>query len=165
MNKYQEYTTEQLQEELRLIKDTLAKRAKENEGEEHKKLSINGITVKDFVIYWARDYSKNIDDAQFSFFIKYDGKEHDIYYDGKTDDDDESGENNWGYHKWWPVNLDVSDSYDANSAYEFIPTGFSEAMENSYEYRGTFDEAIEHLKKHGFTDIRRSEADFELFGE
>ena len=111
-------------------------------------LNINGITTKDFVVEYCDLHSApSAPNYQpwFSFFIKRGKKKYDIYY---------------GYSeklKWWPTEIEenlIGETEEINAAYRFIPEGFSEAMENAYEYSyGTWQEAIECLKQHGFTTI------------
>jgi hypothetical protein len=87
----------------------------------------------------------------FSFTIRHGipGKEYDIYY--------ECGD---PLHSWWPiVGEEGDDNCDRNGAFEFIPPGFAEACENSYEYRGTVEEAVAQLKKYGFVNFKRSPYD------
>lgn len=121
-----------------------------------KVLNINGITTKDFAVTYA-DWVCPPDDPRFkptfSFSIKRGRKSYCIYYDFNYEKP----------HKWWPTRPSgylpdgVTAPMDAeveNAAGDFIPDGFSESCENSYEYEGTTEEAIECLKKHGFTDIK-----------
>lgn len=104
-------------------------------------LNINKITVKDFVVEIdepAEGYG-----PYFVFYIKRGSKKYCIWYDynqGKP-------------QKWWPV-----DHYEKleNAAFEFIPKGFSESVENGYEYdNGSVDDGIEYLKKCGFWNIKK----------
>jgi hypothetical protein len=63
------------------------------------------------------------------------------------------GKSDGGAGVWWPKSEDENDEYNCGAFNDFIPPGFSEDCENNYSYRGTVEEAIAQLKKHGITDI------------
>jgi len=132
-----DYTDEQLYE-------MLDERRKNTKAKEIKELCAKtGITPKDFAVEYADWIAKPDDDdfnPTFSFYIKHKGINYDIYSGFKKS------------LKWWPT---VRDEYEGaiNVAHEFIPGGFDEVTESAYQFNGNIEEAIECLKKHGFTDI------------
>jgi len=151
-NEYEKLTTEEILKKMKEMNQILSQRRELKRIEENRTKCINNITTKDFVVYWGsygmRD-EKGRTEYQFSFCIKHGEKIYDIYY-----------EHGSPLYSWWPiVGEEGDDDFDRNGAFEFIPSGFGEACENSYEYNGTFDEAINKLKKYGFEDIRRSPLD------
>lgn len=164
MNIYSGLTDEQLQNEFNAIYEERERRRKIKELNEANTLSINGITCKDIAVrYHGYDGSTwPVDDAdiRFSFFVKHDGKLYNIYYDHSVYDFTDGRKQT--FHPWWPI-LPLEDGeteyddWEHNGAYQFIPSGFSEACENSYEYRGTFKQALETLQKHGITDIEKGD--------
>lgn len=114
---------------------------------EKKNLNINGITNKDFQVTYA-DWNTPPDHPEFkptfSFALKRGKKKYCIYYDFNREKP----------QKWWPTKKsDWDDGEVESAATDFIPDGFSECCENSYEYSGTTEEAIECLRRHGFDDI------------
>jgi len=144
-------STEELEKELNAIQKVLTARYKDVELDKHKRLNINGITCKNISV---NIWSTNGDSLYYSFYIIHDEKQYDIYYDGVIDYDKRTKENNWGYHPWWPIDLEEEyDEYSANGAFQFIPNGFSEAMENAYNFNGTETQAIKRLKSVGITNI------------
>jgi len=155
-NKYEKWTTEKLNKELELIYKVLSDRNKIEKVKEAKQRCINGITAKDFVVYWGnrgQSDSHGKPHYTFCFCIKHGDKVYDIYYECESDD---------GYlYSWWPFvgEAGEDDNWERNGAYEFIPPSFGEACENCYEYSGTFKQAIKQLKLYGFEDIQRSSHD------
>jgi len=148
---YKNWSTEKLRVEFTLIKNELWRRDEEDKVEKQKSLNLNGITPKDIkVVIWEEG-----DSLYYSFKIVHESKDYDIYYDGRAlRHGDRTKENHWGYHSWWPMNPDEeNDEYAANGAWCFIPDGFNESMENSYEFRGTKNQAIKRLKEWGITNI------------
>ena len=128
----------ELSEMMDLLDAELARRTGASRVLEIRNLNINGITTKDFVVEYA-DYEAEFprpDRPTYSFYIKRGKKLHCIYY----------GFNN---QSWWPT----GDARE-NAASEFIPHYFVEASENSYEFDGAPEIAIECLKQHGFTTIK-----------
>ncbi len=103
------------------------------------KLSDLYVVYGDFNGYSPGDeyYSVN-----FMFYIKKDGKEYCTYYDFDPSLD------------WWPK---CGPDNEENNFSIFIPRGFAEAMENSYEFDGTVEEALALLRKCGITDLRKHE--------
>jgi hypothetical protein len=77
-------------------------------------------------------YTEEFETFSYSFFITKDGKDYDFYY-GQTSPESQN---------WWP---------NSEQEFDFIPKGFFERCENCYRYTGTDAEAIELLKKCGFT--------------
>lgn len=152
-NKYEAMTDDELKNEYQLIMGVLNARKKTAAAKKAKSLCINGITAKDIAVeYGSYDGSEIVDmnDVNFSFFVVHEGKKYNIYYDSGTYDKD----HNFTMHPWWPiVGEDGDDDYERNGAFQFIPSGFCEACENSYEFRGTFEEAIAQLKEYGITDV------------
>jgi hypothetical protein len=136
-NKYSKLSDAELNNVANQIYTEQCRRRKKAEAKKAKTHSVNGITAKDICVFYS-DYDSN--SILFQFYIKHDGKMYDIYYDGCS--------GRGVFHPWWPV-VDGE-----NGVYEFIPNGFSEAMENCYEYNGTTKEAIAQLKKHGIKDVR-----------
>lgn len=154
-NKYNNWPTEKIKKELEKLYAVLRKRQEIQEVQEANQRCINHITTKDFVVYWG-NYGefdrKDQPEYSFSFCIKHDGKIYDIYYECSPD--------NESLYPWWPiVGEDGEDNWDRNGAHDFIPPGFNEACENSYKYRGTFEQAIAQLKRYGFTDIQQDPTD------
>ena len=148
---YKSWSTEKLRVESELIYAELRKRSAIEKSEKQKNLNLNGITPKDFKVHiWPEG-----DSLYYSFKIVHEGKDYDIYYDGVADwCGDRSKGNHWGYHSWWPIDPEEEDDeYAANGAWSFIPDGFSEAMENAYNYNGTKNQAIKKLKSWGITNI------------
>ena len=135
------FTSEQLYAEL-------SRRTEAEYLSKIKSLNINGITVKDFVVKYA-DWNYYPDDIEFrphfSFYLKHKGKEYCIYYDYSPS------------LKWWPIKKDELSNddygYAGNGAFDFIPSGFAEAVENGYEFHGTIEEGIERLREYGFPTI------------
>ena len=141
---------EDLEQEYRHIEIERNKRRTEKKVKEALNLNINGFTCKDIAVrYGSYDGSEvdNLDDVNFSFFVKKDGKLYDFYY----------GKSVGGTGDWWPKSEDEFDEYNCGAFNEFIPRGFNEACENSYEFSGTFDEAVATLKKYGITDIEKGD--------
>ncbi len=130
---------------------------KRNAAKEKKKqlaLKINGITVRDFSVVYADYYCSPHEPEYkptFSFYLKRGKKEYCIYNDFCETNP----------HKWWPAEKQTQYGNRgwANRATEFIPQGFAEACENSYEFSGTTEEAIARLKEYGFTDIKDGQAE------
>lgn len=154
---YNTWTDENLQAELEKISAVLTVRKRKAKAEKAKKLCINGITAKDIAVeYGSYDGSEitDINEVNFSFFVKHDGVKYNIYYEAGTYDD----KHNFTIYPWWPiVGEEGDDQYERNGAFEFIPPGFAEACENSYEFRGTFDEAVARLKEYGITDVTKGD--------
>lgn len=139
-----DFTDAQLEELYGQISQEMKSRELDKELFEKKALVLNGVSIKDFIVEYQDQYTEPGDkhyNPFFSFYIKHGKKKYDVYYD-------------WFDYKkdkplsWWPVEED-----NDNAIYRFIPNGFSEAVENGYEYDGTVDEAIACLKKHGFASI------------
>jgi len=153
-NNYKDWSTDDLRKEAEIICAEIYKRERKEDSKKQKNRNINGITPKDIVVeIWTTDG----DDLYYSFYILYEGKRYDIYYDGIADYDNRSKENNWGYHSWWPINPDEeNDEYATNGAFLFIPDGFSEAMENAYNFNGTIKQAIKKLKSCGITNVNEN---------
>jgi hypothetical protein len=99
-----------------------------------KSLNINGITVKDFVVRFCQN-----DDGEYeySFYILKGKVEYCIYYGFENQD-------------WWP-------QYEKNNDASkfFIPSKFSESMENVYQTNLIHKEAIKYLRQNGFTKIKQ----------
>lgn len=115
-------------------------------------LSINGVTSADFVVECGDPNGVNPGesgyDPRYSFSIRHGRKDYDAYY----------GMRHGNPQKWWPANEHgdtALSSYDNNRALEFVPLCFAEACENSYEYEGTVEEAMNILKRCGFTRVIR----------
>jgi hypothetical protein len=152
------YTDDELYAELN-------RRKAKSEAVKAKTLNINGITVKDFVVSYCDEYASPEDKEYnpfFSFYIKHKGKEYCIYYDYNEEDSKQK--------KWWPIVQEsgYGGDIDANGAFNFIPKGFAEAMENAYEYVGKrglsgkekLEAGIKYLKECGFetiTNIQREQ--------
>jgi len=150
-NDYKNWSTEKLRVESELIYAELRRRSEVESTEKQKHLNLNGITAKDIkVVIWSEG-----DSLYYSFKIVHEGKDYDIYYDGVIDwHGERTKENHWGYHPWWPIDPEEEDDeYAANGAFLFIPNGFSEAMENAYNFKGTKNQAIKKLKSCGITNI------------
>jgi len=162
-NQYQDWSTEELKKHSDLIWKVLSQREKKEGQKKQKELNINGITPKDILVIISNNFPEE-GKIRFSFYVVYDGKEYDVYYDGqdrragKTEEN--SKENNWGYYPWWPVRQsddEYSDEYSVNGALDFIPDGFSEGCENCYEFHGTKNQSIKYLNKCGIINIREEE--------
>ena len=155
-NKYENWLDEALKTEWELIMEVLNGRKKKKNLKAAKELCINGIMAKDIAVEYGSYDGSEITDmnyVNFSFFVKHDGKKYNIYYDSGTYDHT-TGSQFFKFHPWWPlIGEEGDDEYERNGAFQFIPSGFCEACENSYEFRGTFEEAIERLKEHGITDV------------
>jgi len=153
-NPYVNWSDEELGKAERQIIDLLWHRRKIREMDKIRTLNINGITVKDFVVFYAPVEAGSR--PYFSFFIARDGKLYDIYYD-TCDRYLNLSSSPW--YPWWPTvdgdgepcsPVGKAENEVYNGAYSFIPSGFLEACENCYEYGIETDKAIETLKKHGF---------------
>lgn len=159
-NKYETWTDDALKTEWELIMEVLNARKKKAKVKKAKELCINGITANDIAVeYGSYDGGEitDMNDVNFSFFVKHDGKKYNIYYDAGTYDHTGKGQH-FTLHPWWPiVGEDGDDDYERNGAFQFIPSGFCEACENSYEFRGTFEEAIAQLKEYGITDVSKGD--------
>lgn len=105
--------------------------------------NISGFTAKDVAVRYG-DPDGCDERLWYGFYIKYKGKLYDFYY-GKSDG---------GAGDWWPKSED--DEYNCGAFNDFIPPGFSEACENSYEFRGTMEQAVARLNKYGITDIEKA---------
>ena len=143
---YSKMTKDQLLKEMAKITKQLRKMQEVVDVKESHELNIGGFTCKDVAVrYGSYDGSGDHDaDINFSFFLKKNGKLWDFYY-GKSDGEAED---------WWP---EAENDMNMSPIFDFIPPGFAEACENSYEFSGTVEEAIEHLKKHGITDIEKGD--------
>jgi len=144
MKNYNEMTDEELNQELDFITIERKKRRVEKEEREFLKLIIKGFTCKDIAVRYGHIPEYHGDDERYSFYVKYNGKLWDFYY-GKSDQ---------GAGDWWP---EPEDEMFLTPLTKFIPAGFSEACENAYMYRGTHEQALEQLKKHGITDIEKAD--------
>ena len=145
--------------EIENVADTLwaelSRRKKNFRTIEHRALNINGITVKDFVVEYFDHYASPGDkdyNPYFSFYLKRGKKKYCIY----NDFHDETAP------KWWPTKniAGYGGTTMVNAASDFVPDGFSEAMENAYEYQGTVEEAIACLKDHGFENIKDVQSEY-----
>ena len=108
-------------------------------------IKINGITTSDFVVDyadWVIPPGHKEFRPTFAFFIKHKKKKYCIYNDYNYENP----------QKWWPTHKRWEDDV-VNGAMAFIPRGFYEVCENTYEYDGTTEEAIEKLKLSGFKTI------------
>ncbi len=162
-NKYEHWSTEDLKTEIELMSEVLKARREKTEVCQSKNRCINNITTKDFVVYWGSYGMRDRNDKpeyHFSFCIRHDGKSYDIYYEHH---DTVFNGGNGEFHPWWPlVGKEGDEDWDRNGAFEFIPPGFAEASENSYEYHGTVEQAVEQLKKYGFVNFQRSKFDDDI---
>lgn len=156
MNKYSKMTDDQLKKLANEVQEELSKRHNKIEFERARTLNINGITAKDIqVVYHDIHGDGNLN---YSFYVKHDGRSYDFYYDHSKWDKSHKRT----FHPWWPVKTHdeygntytENDDWEMNGAREFIPPGFAESMENSYEYDGTVEEVIKYLKNYGITDVQ-----------
>ena len=154
-NKYENWPTEKIKGEMELMNQVLRVRREVQQVKEAKQKCINNITTKDFVVYWGTFGERDRNDKpkySFSFTIRHADEDYDIYY-----------EHGNPFYPWWPVVGEEGEDYlDRNGAFEFIPPGFAEACENSYEYRGTVEEAVAQLRKYGFVNFQRSPHDDDI---
>lgn len=128
-NKYKYWTKDAIFQEMELMQERLRELEDEYFSKESLERNIDGLTVKDIAVRYERDEGNWEDNViNYSFYVKKDGKLLDFYYE-----------------------------WNGDEVFEFIPDGFSEACENSYEFDGTFKEAVDKLKKYGITDIAESE--------
>lgn len=132
-------------DELRAIADTMDEifhgSDEDREVKRIQTLNIKGFTAKDIKVIYSCEGERDRNgkkEYRFSFYIMKDGKDWDFYY-GKSDD---------GAGDWWP---EPEDPIYLSPITEFIPSGFAEACENMYEYRGSLKEGIRLLKNCGFT--------------
>jgi len=153
---YEFWSIKSLKKEQERIFSALKKKQEKLDLFNAKKLKINNITTKDIAVR----YGVTDDDlTQFSFFVKHKGKLHCIYYDNGYHEVSED-KPRFKYYDWWPIKLekDEDGEVEENGAYEFIPNGFAECCENSYEYcNGNFKSAIKKLKDSGITDIEKGD--------
>jgi hypothetical protein len=144
---YKTMTDAELEKELDLIDAEYRRRKAVINEARHRNLNIKGFTCKDVAVRYGDIHgSGEPDDINFQFYLKKDGKLWDFYY-GKSD---------WAAGDWWP---ESEEEYSMGPHFEFIPSGFSEAMENCYEFRGTVKDAIKRLKDNGITDVKPTEED------
>lgn len=135
-------SNEELEKLFGQISDEMASRELDREIIDVKVNKIGKYGVENIRVYYGDIHQQGIDDINYAFyFVDKKGKEHDFYYDR-------------------PPGLKLT-AEQSNDWYglvnEFIPRGFNEACENSYEYRGTVEQAIEQLKKYGITDVKKYE--------
>jgi hypothetical protein len=141
---YENMSKQELLAEMNKIQKQLNKMQEIVDVRETKELKIGEFTAKDVGVRYG-DCDGYGEQLWFSLVIKRDGKEYDFYY-GRSDD---------GAGDWWPKNEDEpDDKYNCGAFDEFIPTGFYEVCENSYEFRGTLKQAIKRLKQYGITDVK-----------
>jgi hypothetical protein len=125
------FCSDELKEIARVLDEVNHETPEEKEIKRIRNINIDGLTYKDIkVIYYL--IHKNSETFSYSFFITKDGKDYDFY----------RGRLYLESHDWWP---------DSDQELNFIPKGFFERCENCYGYNGTDAEAIELLKKCGFT--------------
>jgi len=153
-NKYENWPTEKIKAETEKMYEVLKARREVQQVKEAQTKCINNITTKDFVVYWGtlgQRYRNDKPEYFFSFTIRHADRDYNIYYENGTYD----AKHVHHFYPWWPIVGEEGDEdWDRNGAFEFIPPGFAEACENSYEFRGTVEEAVAQLKKYGFVNFR-----------
>ena len=111
--------------------------SKDREIKRIKSFNIDGFTSKDIkVIQRLEDKSL----IRYSFYIIKDGKDWDFYY-GNFDDNTIA---------WWPKYLNLDNNVYSGPINDFVPVGFIEMCENSYEYNGCHGDVIKFLQACGF---------------
>lgn len=143
------FSDKEVEEEYERRQDLKRLKQLEDSYKDISNLNINNITAKDFQItlYIEKDYNADSDSNnnliyRFSFNIKHGKTLYDIYYDFNVDS---------GKPTWWPkTTVAAGPPLWENSAFQFIPSRFCEACENSYEYEGSLQEAINTLITCGF---------------
>lgn len=131
------FCSDELREIARVLDEVNHGTPQERELDRIKKLNVKGFRAKDIKVLYFKMYNDN-ENYNFSFYIMKDRKDWDFYY----------GKSSQGAGDWWP---DPEDELYLSPIHDFIPSGFAETCENVYEYCGTNEEAIETLKKCGFT--------------
>lgn len=124
------FSSDELREIARVMDEIVHGTPEERKIKRIQNINVNGFTYKDIkIIYYL--VHEDSETFSYSFFITKDGKDYDFDY-GSTLSETQN---------WWPK----------GELKLFVPEGFTERCENCYRYDGTDAEAIELLKKCGFT--------------
>ena len=128
-NKYQDWSREDLEHEANLINEVLKDIKSRDKMERYRTRKCGGVLVSDVAVRWFREESDWEQEIfNYAFYVKKEGKLLDVYYE-----------------------------WQDKKVLDHIPDEFFEASENSYEFDGSLEKAVEVLKSHGFTDIKEME--------